>query len=155
MILFGIRLKALKLCCCLKKCNEIFGSWIYLVWQIISVNSYLVWRLAAADISAGVEREICGARLLRERFLLCPFSAPTLSHCIASFSFRIPPPLFLQKTPRSHSVENSHPLILKKKNPVSFCNNSYFFVHFPFLIQPIRHKNIGFSHSKEVFFSPF
>ena len=105
MILFGIRHKALKLCCCLKKCNEIFGSWIFLVWQIISVNSYLVWRLAAADISAGVEREICGARLLRERFLLCPFSAPTLSHCIASFSFRIPPPLFLQKTPRSHSAK--------------------------------------------------
>ena len=42
MILFGIRHKTLKLCCCPKKCNEIFGSWIYLVWQIISVNSYLV-----------------------------------------------------------------------------------------------------------------
>lgn len=118
MILFGIRHKALKLCCCLKKCNEIFGSWIFLVWQIISVNSYLVWRLAAADISAGVEREICGARLLRERFLLCPFSAPTLSHCIASFSFRIPPPsLSAKNSPVSFCKKNSHPLILQKKHP--------------------------------------
>ena len=153
MILFGIRHKTLKLCCCPKKCNEIFGSWIYLVWQIISVNSYLVQQ----QIYLLVWRERYVAPDCSGKGFYCAHFLLQRSHTVLRLSLSASlPPLFLQKTPRSHSVKKTPILSFSKKNtPVSFCNNSYFFVHFPFLIQPIRHKNIGFSHSKEVFFSPF
>ena len=58
-------------------CTEVFGRCVQNVCKFFSHPEIsLVWR------------EICGGRLLRERFLLCPFSALALSHCIASFSFR-------------------------------------------------------------------
>ena len=65
------------------------------LWILIRCGGqiYLVWR------------EICGGRLLRERFLLWPFSAPTLSHCIASFSATHPHP-----PAQSHSAKK--PLVL-------------------------------------------
>ena len=106
MILFGIRLKALKLCCCLKKCNEIFGSWIYLVWQIISVNSYLVQQ----QIYLLVWRERYVAPDCSGKGFYCAHFLLQRSHTVLRLSLSASlPPLILQKTPRSHSSTTPTP----------------------------------------------
>ena len=111
---------------------------MYLAWQIC-LNPHLVWR---PHIS-GVEREICGGRLLRERFLLWPFSPPTLSHCIASFSFRISAPPFGKNLRSPHRAKNpnSQPTIYFSSNKM--CVLKKYFYPFKTLPYALLLKRTG------------